>query len=83
MARMATLSSKRRRSLPKSAFAIPSQRKYPIHDKAHARNALARAAQSGTSGAYATVRRKVLARYPSLKKTTRSGGSRRKRGTRR
>lgn len=66
---MGHLSTKRRKALPKSAFALPGQRKYPIHDKAHARNALARAAQSKTTGSYATVRKAVLKKYPSLKKT--------------
>ena len=57
------LSAKRRKALPRSAFVYPSQRKYPIDTLARARNALARAAQSGTSGSYATVARKVRARY--------------------
>ena len=45
---MAKLTPKQRNKLPKSQFALPSQRKYPINDKAHARNALARAAQHAT-----------------------------------
>jgi len=68
---MAKLSSKKRRSLPDSAFALPSKRKYPIHDKEHTRNALARAAQSETDGNYQYIRQKVLKRYPSLKKRKR------------
>lgn len=39
------LSSQAREALPDSDFALPEKRKYPIHDKAHVRNALARAAQ--------------------------------------
>src|SRR5579859_4575527 len=39
------LTYQERKKLPSSAFAIPSQRKYPMQDKAHARNAKARAAQ--------------------------------------
>jgi len=65
---MATLKAKKRNKLPKSAFAIPSKRAYPIHDLAHAKNALARVAQNGTPAEQATVRRKVVAKYPSLKK---------------
>lgn len=65
---MAKLSSKRRKKLPKTAFAYPSQRKYPIHDRSHARNALARAAQKGTSGTYAHVARAVNRRYPGMAK---------------
>jgi hypothetical protein len=37
-------------NLPNSAFAYPATRKYPIHMINRARNALARAAQPGTSG---------------------------------
>lgn len=39
------LSSGARSKLSDSDFALPSKRKYPIHDKAHVRNALARASQ--------------------------------------
>ena len=38
---------KNRKKLDKAAFALPGKRKYPIPDKAHARNALARVAQHG------------------------------------
>jgi hypothetical protein len=58
-----TLSSKRRKALPASAFAYPSQRKYPIHTPKQARNALARAAQSKTSGTYQHVARAVRAKH--------------------
>lgn len=37
---MARLTSKQRRGLRKSTFAVPSRRAYPIPDKAHARAAL-------------------------------------------
>ena len=39
---MAKLSRKRRERLSSSEFACPSERKYPINDRAHVRNALAR-----------------------------------------
>jgi hypothetical protein len=42
------LSTKDRKKLSKKSFALPGKRKYPIPDKAHARNALARVAQHGT-----------------------------------
>ncbi|MEY9493736.1 hypothetical protein [Bradyrhizobium elkanii] len=45
---MARLSSRSRKRLPKKSFAIPSKRKYPIHDRAHAANALSRVSQHGT-----------------------------------
>lgn len=39
------LSTKARKALPKSAYAMPGEKKYPITDKAHAANAKARATQ--------------------------------------
>lgn len=60
---MATLKARRRRSLPDSAFAYPRTRKYPIDTPARARNALARAAQRGTSGSYSHVAKAVRKRY--------------------
>lgn len=57
------LKAARRSKLPASAFAYPRTRRYPIDTPARARNALARAAQSKTSGTYSTVARKVRARY--------------------
>jgi hypothetical protein len=59
----ATLSAAGRKSLPGSAFVFPKEKRYPIHDRAHAANALARS--SGKPEA-ATVRRVVCARYPDL-----------------
>jgi hypothetical protein len=59
----AMLTAKRRNSLPKSSFAMPGERAYPIHDLAHARNALAR---SSGKPEEATVRRAVCRRYPAL-----------------
>ncbi|KKL97312.1 hypothetical protein LCGC14_1835710 [marine sediment metagenome] len=44
---MAVLTTRKRKRLPNSAFTLPRQRKYPIYDKVHARNALARVAQHG------------------------------------
>jgi hypothetical protein len=63
---MATI--KKRSKLPKSDFAVPSKRKFPIPDISHARNALARAGQSNDVDA-STVRSAVYAKFPSLKKT--------------
>lgn len=60
---MAALTAKRRKALPSSAFAYPATRSYPIDTPARARNALARAAQKGTKGSYATVAKRVRARY--------------------
>lgn len=58
-----TLSSKKRKQLPSSAFVFPRDRRYPIHDRAHAVNALARS--KGTADE-AAVKRAVCRRYASL-----------------
>lgn len=42
---MAVLTTKKRKALPKSKFALPMQMKYPIQDMPHAINAKARATQ--------------------------------------
>lgn len=68
---MTKLSYGKRKEMPKKDFALPSKRKggkggYPIEDKAHARNALARVAQHGSSEQKADVRRKVHAKYPAI-----------------
>jgi hypothetical protein len=47
---MAELKTDARKKLPKSKFAEPDKRKYPIEDKAHARNAKARASQAVKAG---------------------------------
>lgn len=46
----AVLSTSARKKLTPEQFALPSKKKYPIHDKAHVRNALARAAQEMKAG---------------------------------
>ena len=47
---MAELTTKKRNSEPKSDFGLPDERKYPMPDKSHARNAKARAAQQEKKG---------------------------------
>jgi hypothetical protein len=47
---MAELNTDARKKIPKSKFAEPEKRKYPIEDKAHARNAKARASQAQNAG---------------------------------
>ena len=47
---MAELSTNARKKLPKSKFAEPDQRKYPIEDAAHAKNAKSRASQAVKAG---------------------------------
>lgn len=70
---MAKLTGKQRRKLPKSKFALPGQRKYPVDTKARARNALARAAQNESKATQKTIRARVTKLWPSLKKTKRKG----------
>ena len=79
------LSAAQRRKLPASAFAYPSARKYPVPTKAQAkragisekqrlglhRNALARAAQSGTAGSYGHVAKHVSRRAAGKVKPSR------------
>lgn len=47
---MTELSEAKRDKLPDEAFAEPEKRAYPIEDKAHARNAKARAGQAVKAG---------------------------------
>ncbi|HKT54299.1 MAG TPA: hypothetical protein VJP88_07590 [Caulobacteraceae bacterium] len=47
---MTELKAKTRNKLPAKAFAEPDKRAYPIEDKAHARNAKARASQAVKAG---------------------------------
>jgi hypothetical protein len=47
---MSELDTKKRKQLPAKAFAEPEKRAYPIEDKAHARNAKARASQAVKAG---------------------------------
>lgn len=67
---MAKLTTKQRKKLPNKAFIFPGRPRdgYPIHDIAHARNALARVAQHGTPAEKAKVQAAVYRRYPELKK---------------
>jgi hypothetical protein len=62
---MAKLSSRSRNKLSKRSFAIPGKRAYPIHDRAHASNALARSANKSPA-VRAKVRAAVCRRYPTL-----------------
>lgn len=69
------LSAKDRQNLPKSDFALPGKGSgpkgagsgsYPIPDASHARNALARVSEFGSSAEKAEVRAKVKSKYPSI-----------------
>ena len=60
------LTTAARKKIPGGEFALPEQRKYPIHDRSHARNALTRVSQFGTDAEKAAVRSKVYAKYPDM-----------------
>lgn len=64
---MAPLSSQGRRQVAPKNFAIPEKGAYPIHDRAHAANALGRVDQFGTPREKTRVKTQVFRRYPDLK----------------
>jgi len=91
---MADLTAKQRQKLPSKDFALPGKGEgkggkgagsYPIPDKAHARNALARVSQHGSSKEKAEVRRKVAQKYPGIGQSPGQarGGGEKKSGERR
>lgn len=63
---MAKLTASARRAIPTEDFAGPD-RSYPIEDKSHARNALARISQFGTGDLKRKVREKVFRKFPDIK----------------
>lgn len=60
------LTYQERENIPTKDFALEKERKYPIEDKAHARNALARVSQHGTPAEKKEVRREVHQKYPEI-----------------
>lgn len=62
---MTKLTTEKRKGLPASSFALPGRR-YPIPDKSHARNALARVSANGSEYEKEAVRREVKRRFPSI-----------------
>lgn len=47
---MSKLTTEDREGIPKGKYALPEERKYPVENKPHARNAKARAAQQEKAG---------------------------------
>lgn len=47
---MAKLTTAKRKKIPKSEFGMPGEKKYPMPDKNHARNAKARASEMRRKG---------------------------------
>ena len=62
---MAKLTTKARNKIPSKDFAGPD-RSYPVEDAAHARNALARAAQHASPELKAKIRAKVHRKFPNI-----------------
>lgn len=63
---MAKLTSGQRNDLPKKAFVFQKDRRYPINDASHARNALSRVSQNGSPEEKAKVRAAVHRKYPHI-----------------
>ena len=59
---MAELDANARKKLPARKFAEPKERKYPIEDKPHARNAKARASQAVKAGRMSKAEEKRIDR---------------------
>jgi hypothetical protein len=57
---MANLTASKRNAEPKSEFGLPEQRKYPMPDAAHARNAKARASQMEHQGKLSAADKKKV-----------------------
>lgn len=60
------LTTAARNALPKSDFVFKKDRKFPISDKSHARNALSRVSQHGTQAEKARVRAAVHRKFPGI-----------------
>lgn len=70
---MAKLTAAARKAIPSGEFAGPD-RSYPIEDKSHARNALARASQHASPELQKKIKAKVHAKFPEIGK--KDGGKR-------
>ena len=72
---MGKLTAAERNKMPSTSFALPGKGEgpkgkgagaYPIEDAGHAKAALSRVAQHGTSSEKATVKAKVKKAFPSM-----------------
>ncbi len=57
---MAKLKTKERNKLPAKDFGEPKERKYPMEDKAHAKNAKARASEMERKGRLSPAEKKKI-----------------------
>lgn len=60
------LTTKARKKLADKSFVFPEKKGYPIHDRKHGANALARVSQFGTPEEQDKVRKAVCSKYPNL-----------------
>lgn len=79
---MARLTAKERQGLPRKDFALPGKGEgpkgagsgsYPIPDEGHARSALQRVSQHGSSAEKKTVRAAVKRKFPNIKQGNSKG----------
>jgi len=64
---MAQLTPEQRNALPDEAFALPERREYPIQDKTHAVDSLARVGGSGSPDEQRRVAMAVHRKYPEMR----------------
>ena len=64
---MARLTKEERDALPDSEFAIPERREYPIPDRTHAVDALARVSENGDEGEKLRVAQAVHRKFPDIR----------------
>ena len=64
---MARLTAEERNNLPDQDFAIPERREYPIHNRAHAIDALSRVSADGSDDDKRRVAIAVNKRYPTMR----------------
>ena len=57
---MAKLTAAKKNAEPKKEFGLPEERKYPMPDKSHARNAKARASQMEHQGKLSAANKKKI-----------------------
>lgn len=63
------LTAKGRSQVKEKNFALPEQRRYPIHDESHARAALSMVAAHGSPDEKSRVRSAVARKYPGISQT--------------
>ena len=76
---MADLTTAKRKKIPPKKFGLPSERKYPMPDRAHAANAKARASQQYNKGNLSASEKEKIDRkangilYGNKKKSSKPG----------